>query len=234
MDPAELALALTRRRFFARSAQGLSGMLGSAALAAASPARAPLVRAWPAGGDGGGHASGPHFASFDTVGERRLPDAEIRRSSPLPRKRLGAAGAAVGSGVARTAIKVACTLVIVGRRAFLTDRQAVQESELRVRIDNHQPIGLGHLRGNLGKMLGARNADRDGQTNLCPHAAPYLGRDCGRRTEQMGATLDVGDGLVDGNPLHQRREPHRELHAVPLRRPGDGAKRAVRHRVHES
>ena len=31
-------------------------------------------------------ASVPHFASVDTVGELRLPDAEIRRSSPLPRK----------------------------------------------------------------------------------------------------------------------------------------------------
>ena len=86
------------------------------------------------------------------------------------------------------------------------DRQVVKEIELGVGIDNHQPVGLGHLRGNFRQVLGARHADRDWKADLCPHTAPYRACNFSRRTEEMGAPRDVGKGLVDGNPLDQRRE----------------------------
>jgi hypothetical protein len=38
-------------------------------------------------------------------------------------------------------------------------------------IDNHQSVGLGHLRGNFCQVLGARHADRDGKANFCPNTA---------------------------------------------------------------
>ena len=52
-------------------------------------------------------------------------------------------------------------------------------------------------------MLGACNADRDRQAELCPHAAPDRTGDLGRRAEQMRAAGDIGEGLVDRNPLDQ-------------------------------
>jgi catechol 2,3-dioxygenase-like lactoylglutathione lyase family enzyme len=39
------------------------------------------------------------------------------------------------------------------------------------RIDDYQPVGLGHLRGDLREVLGARHADRDREPELRPHAA---------------------------------------------------------------
>ena len=55
-DPVDPRLQLTRRRFFARSATGLSGALGATALASSLPAS---PHAWPRGGDDRPH--GPHF-----------------------------------------------------------------------------------------------------------------------------------------------------------------------------
>ncbi|MFY9341693.1 MAG: DUF1501 domain-containing protein [Planctomycetota bacterium] len=55
MNDRDDPLAVTRRRFFARSAQSLSGLLGTTALAAASPTPPPLH-------GGGERPPGPHFA----------------------------------------------------------------------------------------------------------------------------------------------------------------------------
>src|SRR5262249_4524594 len=43
------------------------------------------------------------------------------------------------------------------------DRQVVKEIQLRLGIDNHQPVRFGRLRGNFREMLGACHADRDGK-----------------------------------------------------------------------
>src|SRR6202011_5966998 len=86
------------------------------------------------------------------------------------------------------------------------DGQVVKEFKFGVGIDNHQPVRLGHLRGNFRQMLCARHADRDRKAKLRPHAAPDCSRNFGRRTEEMGAPSDVGKGLVDGNPLDEGRE----------------------------
>jgi hypothetical protein len=39
------------------------------------------------------------------------------------------------------------------------DRQPVKEIQLHVGIDRHQPVWLGHLRSNFGKVLGSRHTD---------------------------------------------------------------------------
>src|SRR6266851_6778176 len=55
-------------------------------------------------------------------------------------------------------------------------------------------------------MLGARYADRDRKAKLRPHALADCPGNFGRRAEEMGAARDVSKGLVDGNPLDERRE----------------------------
>jgi len=82
----------------------------------------------------------------------------------------------------------------------------VKEFQLGVGIDNHQPVGLGCLRGNFRQMLGARHANRDRKAKLRPHTVADCARNLGRRTEEMGASRDIGKRLVDGNPLDEGRE----------------------------
>src|SRR6516165_1163500 len=84
------------------------------------------------------------------------------------------------------------------------DRQIVKEIQLGLGIDYHQPVGFGHLRGNLCQVLGARHADRDWKAKLCAHTTTYCSRDLRRRTEKMGASHNVSKGLVDGNPFDER------------------------------
>lgn len=86
------------------------------------------------------------------------------------------------------------------------DRQVVQESQLGRGVDDHKPIGLGHLRRDLGKVLGAGDADRDRQAELTAH--PPADLDCYvlGGTEEVGAAGDVGERLVDGYAFDQRRE----------------------------
>ena len=54
------------------------------------------------------------------------------------------------------------------------DRQVVKEIQLGLRIDNHQPVRFGHLRGNFRQVLGARHADRDWKAKLCAHTTDVL------------------------------------------------------------
>src|SRR5271166_6843834 len=84
------------------------------------------------------------------------------------------------------------------------DREVVKEIQLGLGIDNHQPVRLGHLRGNFREVLGACHAYRDWETELCAHTTTYCSRDLSRRTEKVGASRNVSKGLVDGNPLDER------------------------------
>src|SRR5262245_23065653 len=49
------------------------------------------------------------------------------------------------------------------------DGEIVEEGKLALRVDNHEAVGLGHLRGNLREMLGACHPDRDRKANIGPH-----------------------------------------------------------------
>ena len=86
------------------------------------------------------------------------------------------------------------------------DRQIVEELEFGRGIDHDQAVRLGDLRGDLRQVLGARHPDRNGETEFGPNASADRGGDLGRGAEEMRATRDVGEGLVDRDPLHQRRE----------------------------
>ena len=73
-------------------------------------------------------------------------------------------------------------------------------------IDDDQPIGLGHLRGNFRQSAWCvpRRPRSAGQ------APPARGAGsparCRPATEEMGAARHVGEGLVDGDPLDEGRE----------------------------
>src|SRR6516225_7748732 len=71
------------------------------------------------------------------------------------------------------------------------DRQVVKEIQLGLGIDNHQPFGFGHLRGNFREMLGACHADRDWKAEFCAYTTTYCSRDVRRRTEKVGAPGNV-------------------------------------------
>src|SRR5262249_38530113 len=86
------------------------------------------------------------------------------------------------------------------------DRQVVEEIQLGLGIDNHQPVRFGHLRGNFREVLGACHADRDWKAKLRSHTTTYRSRDLRWRTEKVGASRNVSKGLVDGNPFDERSE----------------------------
>jgi len=60
------------------------------------------------------------------------------------------------------------------------------------------PSGLATYEPLFCQMLGARDADRDRKSKLCPHALADYHQNFGRLTGQLGAARDVGKGLVDG------------------------------------
>jgi hypothetical protein len=82
----------------------------------------------------------------------------------------------------------------------------MKEIKLSLGFDNHQAVRLGHLRGDLREMLGARHAYRDRQSNFGPHTVSNRFGNFGRRTEEMGAAPNIGKGLVDGDPLDEGRK----------------------------
>ena len=86
--------------------------------------------------------------------------------------------------------------VIGGGLAGLTAAIAAAEGGARVRLlEAHGALG--------GR---ARSTEGAYKANLGPHPAPHRACDLGGRTEQMGAPGNVGEGLIDGDPLDQRGE----------------------------
>ena len=82
----------------------------------------------------------------------------------------------------------------------------MEEGELGLRVDDNQPVGLGDLRGDLGEVFCAGDADGDGKGQFVAHAPADRRGDLGRRAEEVRAACDVGESLVDRDPLDQRRE----------------------------
>src|ERR1700722_10906307 len=82
----------------------------------------------------------------------------------------------------------------------------MKEVQLRLGINDHQPVWLGDLRGYFGKVLGTRDADRDRQAELSLDAAPDRGGDLGRLAKEVNAAFNVRESLINRNPLNERRE----------------------------
>ena len=84
------------------------------------------------------------------------------------------------------------------------DRQVVKKIQFGRGIDNHQPVGFRHLRGNFREVLGACHANRNWKAKLCANTTTYCFRDLRGRTEKVSAARNVRKGFVDGNALDQR------------------------------
>ena len=85
------------------------------------------------------------------------------------------------------------------------DGEGVQEVQLAVGRHLQQPVGLGHAAGHLGQELGPGHPDADGQPDLVEDPGPQAGRDVHRGPRHPAQAADVEEGLVDRQPLHQRR-----------------------------
>ena len=55
-------------------------------------------------------------------------------------------------------------------------------------------------------MLGARHTDRNRKAKLFPYAPPYHNCNFGRGPEEMGASRDVRERLVNRDSLDKRRK----------------------------
>ena len=104
---------------------------------------------------------------------------------------------------------------VAARRARVTgpdaphqlDRQGMEEGRFPAGWHHDQPVGLGHLGGDLGQVLGAGDSDGDGQTDLGPHpVGGWRPAMVGGGAEEVDRPGDVEEGLVDGDPLDERRE----------------------------
>ena len=102
-----------------------------------------------------------------------------------------------------------CRQLSLGHRAdppHQFDRQILQKSLLISRVDHHQAIRLGHLRGDLSQVLGPRHTDGNGQPQLFPN--PRANGRCHFAwwAEQMLAASHIGKSFIDGNALDFRGE----------------------------
>src|SRR5262245_38163828 len=73
-------------------------------------------------------------------------------------------------------------------------------------VHHDQPVRLGHLRCDFRQMLGARYAYRDRKPQLGPHTAANRFGNLRRWPKETLRASHVGEGLVDGEPFHERRE----------------------------
>ena len=91
------------------------------------------------------------------------------------------------------------------------DRQQVQEGELAAGRHHEQAVGLGHAAGHLGEELRPRHADRDRQADPLEDLAAQAHGDVHRRPRDPAHPADVEEGLVDREPLDQRRRVGEDL-----------------------
>ena len=81
--------------------------------------------------------------------------------------------------------------------------------------DHEQPVGLGHAAGHLGQVLGGGHAHRDRQADPLADLTPQAHRDLRRRPRDPLHPADVEEGLVDREPLDQRRGPLEDVEHRP-------------------
>ena len=86
------------------------------------------------------------------------------------------------------------------------NRQVVKEIQFGLRINDHQPVRLGHLRSDFCEVLGPRHADGDWKAKLCAHATAYGSRNLERWTEKVDTSSNVSKGFIDGNSFDERSE----------------------------
>ena len=172
------------------------GSAGRNTLPSAASCRAPTARR-PSG------RGGPSRSRAGR-GSRRAPQLLARRRAEQPLQR--SPGVCASWPIVVTPIAASLALV-AGPTPHIspTGRSCRKASSVRGSM-HHQSVGLGDLRADLGEMLRPRDADRDRQAEFLAHPPPDRLRDRRRRAEEMLRAGNIGKGLVDRDPLHQRRE----------------------------
>ena len=94
-----------------------------------------------------------------------------------------------------------------------------RKREFGRRIDDDQPVGLGDLRGDLGEVLGARDADRDRQAELVADAAPDLPGDLGSasRTRCSQPATSAKASSIEMRSTSGVKSPRTAIAASPSR-----------------
>src|SRR5512132_2101175 len=85
------------------------------------------------------------------------------------------------------------------------DREGVQEGQLAVGGNHQQSVGLRDPARDLGEELRPGNAHRDGEPQLLEDLPPEPDGDLGGRSRDPPQPADVEEGLVDRQPLDERR-----------------------------
>ena len=96
--------------------------------------------------------------------------------------------------------------------------ERVQEGELGPGRDHEQPVRLGHAAGHLGQVLGGGHPDGDRQADPLADLTPQAHRDLRGRPRDPLHPADVEEGLVDREPLDQRRGPLEDVEHRPAGR----------------
>ena len=91
------------------------------------------------------------------------------------------------------------------------DRQRVQEIQLTVGRYHQQAVGFGDAAGHLGEELGPCDPHRHGQADAFEHVRAKSNGDLGGRARDPPQSADVEEGLVDRQPLDERRRPVEDL-----------------------
>ena len=81
----------------------------------------------------------------------------------------------------------------------------MQELEFAVGLDQQQPVGLGDTARDLRQELGAGDADRDRQADPLAHLGSQPAGDVDRFSGDPPQAAHVEEGLVDRQPLDDRR-----------------------------
>src|SRR5215471_7994928 len=98
------------------------------------------------------------------------------------------------------------------------DREVVKEIELSLGIDDHQPVGFGHLRGDFREVLSARHSDRDWKSQLGPHAASNRFSNFSRRPKRwMQPATSAKASSMEIRSTRGVKSPNTAMAASPSR-----------------
>ena len=89
---------------------------------------------------------------------------------------------------------------------YQTDRKRVEKITLVLWGHSNDSVRFGHLRCNLGEVLGAGHANGQGEADLVANASADCYGDVCRRSEQMDGAGNVEECLIDRHPLNPGRE----------------------------
>ena len=93
-----------------------------------------------------------------------------------------------------------------------TDRKRVEKVALVRRGHSNDAVRLGHLRSHLGEVLGAGDANGQGEADLVADTSADCHGDICRCSKEMDGAGNVEECLIDRHPLNPGREVVKDRH----------------------